>query len=201
MNTNPDETKTAAWLDGALQGEELAAFEAWLHDQPDQADYFMKREESVRWHKLMSGAIPASEEPSYPDFFNSRVMHAIVESSPETVVETRKSGFSWWNLLMPTAACAGMVFTFWLGTRSQPAPLEVDVTGAPKAIPVEPLLYTPESGVVAECFSSTGAEATVIVLSGVDAIPDETDFSETVSSSSGGEIDATAGMENENTGS
>lgn len=103
---------------------------------------------------------------------------------------------------MPTVACAGMVVTFWLGTQSsRPAPIaEVDVTGAPKAIPVDPLLYTPESGVVAECFSSAGAEATVIVLSGVDAIPDDTDFSETVSSSSSGEIDATAAIENGNTG-
>ena len=45
MNTNPDEIKVAAWLDGAQQGEELAVFEVWLNNQPDRADYFMKRED------------------------------------------------------------------------------------------------------------------------------------------------------------
>jgi hypothetical protein len=112
----------------------------------------------------------------------------------------KKPRFSWRALLMPATACAGMVLTFWLGTRSHPAPLEVDVTGAPKAIPVEQILYTPEDGVVAECFSSAGAAATVIVLDGVDAIPDETDFSETVFMKTAREIDATAGIQAENDG-
>ena len=35
MNTNPDETKLALWLDDELKGEELTAFEAWVADKPE----------------------------------------------------------------------------------------------------------------------------------------------------------------------
>jgi hypothetical protein len=98
---------------------------------------------------------------------------------------------------MPVAACAGMVLGFSLGVKRMPGPLEIDVTGAPRAIPVEPILYTPEKGVSAEWFASTEASATVIVLNGVAAIPDATDFSETVYLNRKREIDSTASLESE----
>jgi len=99
---------------------------------------------------------------------------------------------------MPAAACAGMMLTFWLGTKTHGSSGEVDVTGAPKAIPVEPLVYTPEKGVEAQCFSSSKASATVIVLNGVDAIPDETDFSDGTSMRGGREIEKTASIQMDN---
>jgi hypothetical protein len=69
------------------------------------------------------------------------------------------------------------------------------VAGAPKAIPVEPVVYTPENGVDAEWFASKEASATVIVLKGVAAIPDDTDFSATVYLPAEREIDSTANRE------
>ena len=73
----------------------------------------------------------------------------------------------------------------------------MDVAGIPRAIPVEPLVYTPESGVEAERFSSKNASATVIVLNGVAAIPDATDFSTTASRQEPRPGDATAELEPE----
>jgi hypothetical protein len=64
---------------------------------------------------------------------------------------------------------------------------------------VEPIIYTPEKGVEAEWFSSSAAMATVIVLNGVQAIPDSTDFSHTVYLNRAREIDSTAGTDSENT--
>ncbi len=139
MNTNPDETKLALWLDDELQGEELAAFEAWAGSQPEQ---IAARAEVRRWRELIAAALPAAEEPPYPDFFNSRVARAI----REPVAGTRSGGeaaFFWRTLLLPLAACAGMVLAFWLGVQTQSRPPEVDVAGAPRAIPVEPFVYTP----------------------------------------------------------
>jgi len=200
MNTNPDETKLACWLEDELAGEELANFENWLLGQADRAEHFAMRDNARNWRSMMASALPASEEPPYPDFFNSRVAQAIRESRLQPAV-VEKPRFSWRALLMPASACAGMVLAFWLGTRSQPAPAITEFTWAPKAIPVtEQILYTPETGVVAECFSSAGAAATVIVLDGVDAIPDETDFSETVFMKTAREIDATADVEVDNDG-
>ncbi len=188
MNTNPDEATLALWLDDELTGAEQAAVEAWAIQQPEQ---ITAREEVRRWRATFSAAIPASEEPPYPDFFNSKVLQAIREQSPKPA--PAKTPFSWKSWLMPMAACAGMMLTFWAGTKINSTP-EIDVTGAPRAIPVEPVLYTPENGVNAEWFASTKASATVIVLNGVTAIPDSTDFSETVMLPGHREIDSTAGI-------
>lgn len=187
MNTNQDEAKLALWLDDELEGEELASFESWAMSQPE---HMAAREETRRWRSLMASAIPASEEPPYPDFFNSRIAQAIREQAPKVVTPVKRRSI-WQTFLMPLAACAGMVLTFWVGKNAQ-KPVEIDVAGAPKAIPVEQLVYTPESGVKAEWFASTEASATVIVLDGVRAIPDTMDFSETTYVPNNREIDSTA---------
>lgn len=88
---------------------------------------------------------------------------------------------------MPAAACAGMVFAFGIGRQSREP--SANVANVPSLAPV---VYTPEDGVDAEWFSSTNAGATVIVLQGVSAIPDSTDFSETVYVPTARESDRTA---------
>lgn len=190
MNMNPDEATLALWLDDELSGAELASVESWAKEHPEQ---LAAREEIRRWRATISTAIPASEEPPYPDFFNSRVLQAIREQTPKPVASEKKP-FFWKSWLMPMAACAGMALTFWVGTKSNSTP-EYDVAGAPRAIPVEPVLYTPETGVNAELFASKEASATVIVLNGVTAIPDATDFSETVYVPMDRDIDSTADIE------
>ncbi|MCU0749675.1 MAG: hypothetical protein MUF13_09045 [Akkermansiaceae bacterium] len=197
MNTNPDETKLALWLDDELTGEELATFEASFGNQPE---HLAAREEVRRWRKMMREAMPASEEPPHAEFFSARIARSIreevqaVESEPAAAQKKRLSWQGWW---MPLAACAGMAFAFFAGQRVQPGPPEIDVAGAPKAIPVEPIVYTPDGDVAAEWFASSEASATVIVLSGVDAIPDAMDFSETAAVPTEREIDSTAGNEPE----
>ncbi len=190
MNTNPDEASLALWLDDELTGEQLAAVEAWAATQPEQ---IAAREDIRRWRATMAAAIPASEEPPYPEFFNSRVLQAIRQEKPKAAVIV-KPPFSWNSWLMPMAACAGMAIAFWFGKRSQ-IPSDHELAYVPRAIPVEPLVYTPESGVKAEWFSSAKASATVIVLNGVTAIPDAMDFSETVYVPMDREIDSTASSE------
>lgn len=187
MNTNPDEATLALWLDDELTGEELSAVEAWAAGQPDQ---LAARDEVRRWRAMLSAALPAVEEPPFPDFFNSRVMQGIRDSAPKPVTAKPMRFRNW---LMPLAACAGMALTFWIGKESQrPVEPVYNVAGAPRAIPVDPLLYTPEKGVDAEWFASDNASATVIVLNGVAAIPDSTDFSATVMIPTADDIDFTA---------
>ena len=194
MNTNPDETKLALWLDDELTGEELAAFEAWVADHPEHS---VAREESRRWRRFMAGALPAAEEPPYADFFNSRISRVVrEEAAADRPAAPLPPRWSWRSWLMPLAACAGMVLAFNIGLKKA-GPPEIDVTGAPRAIPVEPILYTPENGVEASWFDSAGALATVIVLEGVAAIPDDIDFSRTVYLNREREIDSTAAIDEE----
>ena len=196
MNTNHDEHRLAWWLDDELQGEEFAAAEAWFGNDPDS---LAAREETRRWRAMIAGAIPADQEPPYAEFFNGRIARAIREPASEPMPVTDRR-VSWNAVLFPLAACAGMVFTFLLGVKTsdhRPDLVEIDVSGAPKAILVDRILYTPESGVKAEWFTSLDASATVIVLDGVDAIPDSMDFSATAATPPLRDIDATAGTETE----
>lgn len=180
MNTKTDETLLARWLEDDLEGAELAAFE---RDIADDAGRFAERERIRALKRDLATLLPSSVEPPYPDFFNSRIERAIREQSgPLAEPVARRSG--WRAFWMPATAVAGMALAFWLGTKAgtrtevvaAPAPPPVEIAEAP-----QPGLYTPERGVDAEWFSSEDAEATVIVLEGVDAIPDSMDFSETVS--------------------
>jgi hypothetical protein len=193
MNTNPDEATLALWLDDELHGDELAAVETWAAGQPDQ---IAARDQVRQWRRMIATTLPASEEPPYAELFSGRVARAIRESKPEAATVSVHR-FAWQSWVMPLAACAGMVFAFWLGmkTKSQPAMPEFNVAGAPRAIPVEPILYTPDGDVNAEWFASSDASATVIVLNGVDAIPDDMDFSKTVTLPEGGEINSTADLQ------
>lgn len=198
MNTNPDETRLALWLDDELTGEDFAEMETWAATRPEQ---IAAREELRSFRKIMAANLPASEEPPYPDFFLSRVNQGIRElqrgeAHTQPTSQPAASPF-WRSWLMPVAACAGMVLAFGVGKRSGGEnPGGLNVVPQPS-----PLVYTPEEGVDAVWFSSTGADADVIVLQGVSAIPDSTDFSATVYVPTAREIDRTATRETQTPGS
>ncbi len=181
MNTKTDETLLARWLEDDLDEAELAAFEREI---AGDAERLAERDRVRAMRRDIAAVLPAAEEPPYPDFFNSRIERAIREQSGQAgEPAVRRSG--WRAFWMPATAVAGMAFAFWLGKQSVPRqeivvgpqpPPPVEVAAA-----LEPGLYTPERGVDAEWFASEDAEATVIVLEGVAAIPDSMDFTETVS--------------------
>ena len=190
MNTNPDETRLALWLDDELTGTDLSEMEAWAATRPEQ---LAAREELRSFRNMMAAHLPASEEPPYPDFFLSRVNQGIRDLQAAAAPAKPTAAVSFWkSWVMPIAACAGMVLAFGIGKRSNEA------AGALTVVPtVSPVVYTPEEGVDAEWFASTGAGANVIVLEGVAAIPDSTDFSETVYVPTVSESDSTATREKE----
>lgn len=188
MNTNPDETRLALWLDDELTGADLAEMEAWAATRPEQ---LAAREELRSFREMMAANLPASEEPPYPDFFLSRVNQGIrdLQAAGATAKPSASVPF-WRSWMMPVAACAGMVLAFGIGKRSNDAPAALTVVPA-----VAPVVYTPEDGVDAEWIAS--ADANVIILEGVSAIPDATDFSETVYVPTARESDRTATRETE----
>ena len=136
MNTNPDETRLALWLEDELQGDELAAFEASI---VGRQDLLAMKEQARNWRRMMTAAMPSSEEPPYPDFFNHRVARSIHELEAKPVATGKQAaGFSWRSWFMPLTACSGMAFAFWLGGKQAGGVPDIDVSGAPRAIPVKP---------------------------------------------------------------
>jgi hypothetical protein len=190
MNTNPDETRLALWLDDELTGTDLSEMETWAATHPEQ---LAAREELRSFRNMMAAHLPASEEPPYPDFFLSRVNQGIRDLQAAAAPAKPTAAVPFWkSWVMPLAACAGMVLAFGIGKRSNGAADALTVVPS-----VSPVVYTPEEGVDAEWFASTGAGANVIVLEGVAAIPDSTDFSETVYVPTASESDRTATREKE----
>ncbi len=191
MNTNPDETRLAQWLDDELTGTDLTEMDAWAATRPEQ---LAAREDLRSFRNMMATNLPACQEPPYPDFFLSRVNQGIRDLQADGAsTKTAATALSFWkSWMMPIAACAGMVLAFGIGKRSSEASNVLTVVPA-----ATPVVYTPEEGVDAEWFASSGAGANVIVLEGVAAIPDSTDFSETVYVPTISEYDRTATREKE----
>lgn len=194
---NPDETKLALWLDDELSGAELSEMNSWAAKQPEQ---LAAREELRSFRKMISENIPESEEPPYPEFFNSRVTQGIrdlqtAESESMQPAAAKKSGVFWRSWLLPVTACAGMAFAFMIGKQSNQPSQPLAILPA-----LSPAVYTPEDGVEAQWFSSNTADATVILLQGISDIPDSMDFSKTVYVPSAREADRTATREAESDG-
>lgn len=193
MNTTPDETTLAQWLDDELTGGEFAAVEAWAAAQPEQ---LAAREELRRYKSMMQSVIPASIEPPSPDFFNARISRLIETAAPSEAVAVGSVpannivGLPYWlnarSWFMPAAAAAGMVIAFWVGSNMGDQTPEM-VDGAPD-------VYVPISGIDAQWVTPVAGQGGVIVLTGITPIPDKTDFSQTVYLPLPREIDRTAGQ-------
>ncbi len=196
MNTNPDETKLAMWLDDELSGTELGQMDAWAAAHPE---HLAAREELRKFRGMLTQNISASEEPPYPDFFLTRINQGIreLESRPAAAVKSSNRSF-WKSWFMPIAACAGMVLAFSIGKQSNTKEAPIAIDESSKSV-TTPLVYTPEAGVFAEWVPSAQSNASVILLKGVTAIPDSTDFSETVYVPTPRESDRTATLEPDST--
>ena len=179
MNTTPDETLLALWVEDELDATSQAAVEAWTAAQPE----WQERRELARQMKgLMQANLPATEEPPYGEFFNARIAREILrgEAPAAPVAPTVTAPGKSWRWFLPATAVAGMVLCFWAGTRVVPAPAVVQAPPPPVLAPA-PVLYTPEKGVKAAYFTSEPADAMVIVLDGVAAIPDSFEVPDTAS--------------------
>lgn len=164
MNTTPDESLLALWVEDELDGVRAHEIDAWAALHPD---WLVRRDQARRTRNLLRAHLPTDEEPPHAEFFNARIAREIARTR-ETIPEARpRRGWRWF---LPATAVAGMALCFWAGTRMAPTPaLPVPVVVTP---PPAPLIYTPEKGVKAAYFESEPAEVAVIVLDGVSALPD-----------------------------
>jgi hypothetical protein len=172
MNTKPDDELLALWLEDELEGEERLEVEAWI---AGREDWIAWRRETREWKHLLRSALPSEQAPPACEFFEARIEQMVREENPARRPENRAAprpsrggSVKFW---LPAAAAAGMAVCFWAGTRVVSPGVSAPVP-APVARQAQPILYTPEQGVKARAFQSEDAQAMVIVLDGVAAIPD-----------------------------
>lgn len=156
------------WMDGELEGEKLLQVESWVKDHPE---LLAERDAVQAMSANIQVNIPNSVDPPYPDFFNQRILRSIEEeTAQQTALQVKSRGFWQW-LAMPLAAGA-MAVCFYLGTQMNNTP---STSGAPLVVNKAPeaSVYTPDGAVSANMFKSTDAKATVIVLEGLEDLPDD----------------------------
>ena len=171
-NQAPDEAMLTLWTDGELNGDELARVELWAQDHPE---LLVERDAVRAMQSSIQANMPASVEPPHADFFNLRILRAIENEKAESGVRVRSTGSQWMGskfnkwLALPAAAAA-MLMCFYMGTQVSPMPESL----APMAaVSAKPAIYMPDGDVRANIFSSDDNGATVIVLEGLEDIPDD----------------------------
>ncbi|MDG1357084.1 MAG: hypothetical protein P8P36_02705 [Akkermansiaceae bacterium] len=171
----PDPADLTLWMDGELDGDELARVEAWVKDHPECT---AEREAIHAMQSEIRANIPASIDPPHADFFNQRILRAIENdrldvparevASGHTVIGVMTSKFGKW-LAVPTAAVA-MLLCFYMGTQVS----QVSDPVAPIVkVSAKPAIYMSDGNVRANILSPDHNGATVIVLEGLDDIPDD----------------------------
>ena len=104
MNTNPDETRLAQWLDDELTGTDLTEMDAWAATRPEQ---LAAREDLRSFRNMMATNLPACQEPPYPDFFLSRVNQGIRDLQADGAsTKTAATALSYWKWCSPSASAS-----------------------------------------------------------------------------------------------
>jgi anti-sigma factor RsiW len=162
MNPNPDEQLLARWLDGEMNADERTAFDARL-----QSDAALRAEadslQSLR--EMLHTGFPRISEVPHADFFNSQIQERINELRREeqaAPAATSRTSWAWilrpWLLGAAAAACALMAVLQWPSASSASATVVLST-------------YAPNAGVQANTFHSNEANATVLMLDGLESIP------------------------------
>jgi hypothetical protein len=155
------------WLDGEMTDSEIAAFEARLKDDPllsKEADELRALNSAIREH------LPAEMQVPHSDFFNSQIQVRITQMDLDKS-RRKESGnqslavtlLTW--LRHPWSATAGAVAIAILGfVLMRP---ETESSGHSLILSS----YTPGLGVEASTYHHIEADATVLILDGLEDVP------------------------------
>lgn len=170
----PDEKTLSSWLEGELEGAELREIEAWAETNAGDLDAEFKCK--IGWDALSDeklASVPASEEPPYPEFFNSKLKQAIMSDAEAEVLPTSEAeSMSLWQkvrlMVVPAAVTALVAFYAGIKMADPDAAVGRDIVAEDIGV------YVPDGGVVAEVSESD--DSTEIILDGLSPISDELDI-------------------------
>lgn len=161
----PDEQLLARWLDGELSAEDTSRFEAMMAADPalrEEAQAMRQIGLALRDHVSMEREVP------HADFFNSQIQERITDiqraeqRSHASAASTASGGwFSW--LRMPWAiagVAAALALAFVISRDDRPTTQVLS-------------FYTPNPEIQASAYRNDAADATVLLLEGLDSIPAE----------------------------
>ena len=174
MNQERKEELIVRWMDdetlSTVEKEELNTI---LEAEPELK---LMREGHSRMRSELQTAFGDVEDLPYGDFFQTKLQQAIRNSERDSErgeVTPARSSSSWRDTLrwwLAPVALGAMAVAFLAGTRVGNTPEEGRVVV--QQAPVRNLVYTPEGGVTSKLFDPDAEGTSVIVLDGLQPIPD-----------------------------
>lgn len=175
MNQERKEELIVRWMDDdvltSTENEELTQI---LEAEPELKAL---RDENLQVRKELQAEFGQPGDVPYGDFFQTKLEQAIRDSDKEDVTPAAKSSSSWRESLrwwLAPVAVGAMAVAFLAGTRVGKAPVEnrLVVKSAEERL----LVYTPEGGVSSTIVNADAEGTSVIVLDGLQPIPDSHDL-------------------------
>jgi anti-sigma factor RsiW len=157
MKTPSEDHDLIRWLDGEMTDAERASFSARLAADPDlkaEVEMMQRMSSDLRAH------LPAEMTVPYGDFFNSQIQVRLAQEEP-LIPEARASWLDWFRLPTLITATAAVAIAGFMIMQKGPAAGDSVVLS----------IYVPNASVQARTFHSNEAQATVLMLDGVEAIP------------------------------
>lgn len=157
------------WLDGELPAEERAAFEQKLeNDSALKEDVALAQQLS----RLLKEELPAEMAIPHADFFNSQIQVRLAREEAEEKRVAAAAGalgagwMSWLKMPWLVGAAAALALALGAGVwmRSDSGAVSLADTQVMST-------YAPNPKVVVSAFHSAEAEATVLLLEGLDELP------------------------------
>ena len=167
LPSESEEHDLTRWLDGEMTATERAAFEERLKQDPvlaKEADQMRALSTTLRTH------LPAEMRVPHADYFNTQIEVRITQMALDEA-RAKQASFNFAGLLkwlrQPWFAAAGAtalaVLSFVLLRPDTSHALESTILSS----------YTPNIHVQARTFHDNAADATVLMLDGLDAVPAE----------------------------
>lgn len=163
MKTPTEDHDLLRWLDGEMSAAEKATFEARLTADPAlkaEAELMQRLSADLRTH------LPAEMPVPYADFFNSQIQVRLSQDENQQLSAPAAEGWFGWlrkPWLTPAFAAAAIAM----------AALTMWQNGAPSegTNSLVNSIYVPNSAVQARAFHSDEAQATVLMLDGLEEMP------------------------------
>lgn len=183
MNQERKEELLVKWVDETLSLSDKEELTKLLEAEPELADL---KTGHMEVGSQLREAFPSDGDVPYGDFFATRLKRAIEDDAGVSRDEGANAKPSLWSQFLRWGAvpamAAALVVAFLAGTQVKPPEV-----GAPEFV-VRPDVYTPAGGVSAS-YASFDTTGTVILLEGLESIPESIDLiAQAAGYGSGGEL-------------
>jgi anti-sigma factor RsiW len=162
MKTPSEDHDLIRWLDGEMNAEERVSFTARLDADPAlkaEAEFMQRMSADLR------SALPVEMPIPFGDFFNSQIQ-AQISQAPRDLAEPEPQRASWLNwfrfpgISTLAAVTAAVVIAGVMIMRQSPSGDSVVLSS-----------YAPNQGVQVNAYYSSDAQATVLMLNGLEELP------------------------------